>query len=84
MSETVARWNETEWERAWEIVTRRLTGGPPDFPVSAEVQTLMVELDQAFLVGDVHAFGQTTMQLVHWAQEFSEESGVPPWWRVTH
>jgi hypothetical protein len=84
MSETTAGWSATEWEHAWQVVTRRLNGGPADFLTLPEVQTIKAELDQTFLVGDSRRFAESAVQLVELADECAEDWNVAPWWKVTH
>jgi hypothetical protein len=78
------QWDVKQWEDAWQVVSRRLTGAPSIVAESPEFQTLKSGLDRTFLAGDVDAFFEAMKRLIQRCEEVSQERGIAPWWTVAH
>lgn len=74
---------EGQWDRFWDMVSRRLTGGPADFLASDEVRRIKSKLDRAFLAGDGDVFCVTLNRFILRCDKVAKERGIERWWKVT-
>jgi len=74
------KWAGPEWERAWQSLSRRITGMPPELSSCPKIQNSLTIMDEAFIDGDSKRFEVALIVLLDHCAELVNRGDYPQWW----
>lgn len=74
------RWNDRDWERAWELVERRIKGMSAQLVIDIQIQRSFIAMDEAFMSGNCKKFEQVLIGLLDHCAEMVNRGDYQQWW----
>lgn len=74
------RWTDRDWERAWQLVERRVKGMSDRLIIDTQIQQSFTAMDEAFMSGNCKNFEQALIGLMDQCAELVNRGDYQQWW----